>query len=120
VGSFSWRFARPISVCQLNPRSSTPLRKPPTGLRLVRYGNVLATARQIGKDGAEADGNGVHAGKFPKIAAFSVNSGVFTVKRHTGVLVLRRSKSGADPDASCAKPDDCLAATRISSPIARE
>jgi hypothetical protein len=38
--------------------------------------NVLATTRQLGKDGAEADKNGVSAGKFPKIAAFSVNSGV--------------------------------------------
>jgi len=42
----------------------------------VRYGNVLATVRQIGKDGAEADSYAVRAGKFPKIAAFSVNSGV--------------------------------------------
>jgi hypothetical protein len=37
---------------------------------------VLATARQIGKDGAEADSDGVRPDKFPKIAAFSVNSGV--------------------------------------------
>ena len=57
-------------------RVLVPLSEPPTGLRLMRYGNVLATARQIGKDGAEADSNGVRAGKFPKIAAFSVNSGV--------------------------------------------
>ena len=35
--------------------------------------NVLATARQLGKDGAEADSNAHAPGKFPKIAAVSVN-----------------------------------------------
>jgi hypothetical protein len=38
--------------------------------------NVLATARQIGKDGAEVDNDSVRSGKFPKIAAVSVNCGV--------------------------------------------
>jgi hypothetical protein len=34
--------------------------------------NVLATAPQIGKDGAEADSDVVHPDNFPKIAAISV------------------------------------------------
>jgi hypothetical protein len=79
---FTWRASRANQRCQLNPAAeSRSTAHSARRDRLAVYDrcrmeNVLATARQIGKDGAEADSDVVHPDNFPKIAAISVNSGV--------------------------------------------
>jgi hypothetical protein len=122
--ALGWLTVSTWRALRANQRSNwIPVRSPnsATAYRLMAGAiwKRVGDARQIGKDGAEVDSDVVHSDNFPKIAAFFVNSGVIGGKRHTGVLVRRRSKSGTNTDAHRATPGDCLATTRISSPIAR-